>query len=192
MSTASSVSTLQIDQARYPIGKPPRPQALTTAERAEAISTIEAMPQKLAAAVKGWSDAQLDTPYREGGWTVRQLIHHVADSHMTAFMRIRLALTEDTPTVKPYEEKDWAKLADSQSMPVDASLRLLQSLHERWVFLLRSLKGDQWQRVYRHLESGDTRVEHAAAHYAWHSNHHLAHITRLAAQRGWRQPGSDS
>jgi hypothetical protein len=187
MSTTSTAPTPQADQARYPIGKFRRPQSLTAAERAEAISTIEAMPQKLAAAVKGWSDAQLDTPYREGGWTVRQLIHHVADSHMQAFTRIRFALTEDTPTIKPYEEKDWAKLADSQSMPVDASLRLLQSLHERWVFMLRALKDDQWQRVYRHPESGDTRVDHATALYAWHSNHHLAHITRLAAQQGWQK-----
>lgn len=181
------MSTTLVDEARYPIGKFSRPQSVTVQDRAQAISVIEALPQQLAAAVSGFTDAQLDTPYREGGWTVRQLIHHVADSHMNAFIRIRHALTEGTPVIKPYEEKDWAKLADSQSMPVEPSLNLLRALHQRWVFMLRALTDEQWPRVYRHPDSGDTRLDHAVALYAWHSQHHLAHITRLAAQRGWRQ-----
>jgi uncharacterized damage-inducible protein DinB len=172
---------------RYPIGKFSCPDSLTPEERDHAIVTIEALPGKLADAVEDWTDAQLDTPYREGGWSVRQLIHHVADSHMTAFSRFRFALTEDAPVVKPYEEKDWAKLADSQTAPIDVSISLLRALHMRWVVMLRSLTDAQWQRIYRHPQSGDTRLDQAAALYAWHGRHHVAHVTHLSAQQGWQK-----
>lgn len=174
-----------IDQARYPIGRFSRPDSLSAAGRAEAIATLETLPENLAVAVYNWSDAQLDTPYREGGWTVRQLIHHIADSHMQAYARFRLALTENAPTIKPYEEKEWAKLADSETIPAEVSITLLRALHARWVVVLRSLTDPHWQRVYRHPQSGETRLDQTVALYAWHSRHHLAHITNLAEQKGW-------
>ena len=174
------MSTATTPDPRYPVGKFSRPDSLTPAARAEAIAVLESFPEKLSAAVKGWTDAQLDTPYREGGWTVRQLIHHIADSHMQAFARFRLGLTEDVPTIKPYEEKEWAKLADAQAAP-EISLALLRALHTRWVLMLRSLADRQWQRTYRHPESGEARLDQTLALYAWHSRHHLAHITQSPA-----------
>ena len=174
------MSTETIDQTRYPIGKFARPAAIDAAARAEAIANIEALPENIVAVVHDWTDAQLDTPYRDGGWTVRQLIHHLADSHMQAYTRFRLALTEDVPTIKPYNEKEWAKLADSQ-LSVEVSLALLRALHTRWVTMMRSLTEQQWQRTYRHPESGETSLELTAALYSWHSRHHLAHITRSPA-----------
>lgn len=130
------------------------------------------------------SDTQLDTPYREGGWTVRQLVHHVADSHMVAYIRTRLALTEDWPMVKSYDEKQWAMLADS-SLPVDVSLELLESLHRRWVALFRSLSAAEWERGYEQDGRGRTTVLQALAVYEWHSRHHVAHITELRKSMGW-------
>jgi uncharacterized damage-inducible protein DinB len=170
---------------RYPIGKFEMPSAVTPAARAAAILEIAATPQNVRAAVKGLSDAQLDTPYREGGWTVRQVVHHLADSHMNAYVRLRLALTETEPTIKPYEESEWAKLDDAAHAPVEVSLRLLEPLHERWVRLLHSVKQEQYGRTVRHPEAGLRTVDWLLFLYAWHGKHHTAHITELRKQRGW-------
>jgi|KBSMisStaDraftv2_1062788.scaffolds.fasta_scaffold524767_1 uncharacterized damage-inducible protein DinB len=169
---------------RYPVGKFEQPETITLEDRSNAIASLAEMPEHLRNAVEGLSSAQLNTPYREGGWTVRQLAHHIADSHMNAFIRVRLALTEDWPTIKPYDEQAWATLHDSAA-PVEWSLELVESLHARWVMLLQSLTDEQWQRGYRHPENGPMSVEVATLMYAWHSRHHVAHITHLRAAGGW-------
>ena len=170
---------------RYPIGKFEAPKSLTPAQRTQLIDAIAATPAALRAAVAGLEPAQLDTPYREGGWKVRQVVHHVADSHMNAYVRIRLALTEDNPTVKPYDEAKWAELPDARTLPPEVSLVLLERLHERWVALLRSLTAAQWARTYAHPEYGTVSMEWVLAQYAWHGRHHTAQVTTLRAQRGW-------
>jgi len=161
------------------------PAEVSAASRAEAIREIAATPEKLRAAVKGLSDAQLDTPYREGGWTVRQVVHHVADSHLNAYIRLRLALTETEPTIKPYEEGAWAKLEDAEHAPVEVSLRLIDPLHERWVRLLKSLKVEDYRRKFVHPEHGARSVDWLVFLYAWHGRHHTAHITELKKAKGW-------
>jgi hypothetical protein len=168
---------------RYPIGHFRAAEANLT-DHASHIAIIAALPENLRAATDRLSDSQLDTPYREGGWTVRQLVHHVADSHMNAYVRTRLALTEDWPVVKGYDEKSWAEIYDARTAPIDISLRLLEGLHARWVILLRSLTGDQWQRGYDHSENGRRSLAETAALYAWHSRHHTAHITELRKRMG--------
>lgn len=171
---------------RYPIGKFSRVETLSPAERAAAIDAIAELPQKLRAAVRGLSEKQIDTPYRDGGWTVRQTVHHVADSHAQASGRMRKALTEDWPAIVPYKENLWAELADSRSAPAEVSLQLLDSLHTRWVAILRSLKDADWStRGYMHPENGRQSVEQAMALYAWHGRHHTAHITSLRERMGW-------
>jgi len=169
---------------RYPIGKFQSVQKLTDAERCAAIAAIEEAPAQLRAAVAGLNDQQLDTPYRPGGWTVRQVAHHVPDSHMNAFIRMKLALTEDVPTIKPYNEARWALLADAK-MPVEASLALLENLHRRWVPLWRSLGPADWERKLNHPEAGVMTLDNVVAHYAWHGRHHVAHITALRERQGW-------
>ena len=176
--------TLNDLDPRYPIGKFAKPGTITPDERNGAIASLAELPEQLRNAVNGLDAAQLDTPYRDGGWTLRQVVHHVADSHMNSFIRIRLALTEDWPVIKTYEEAAWATLHDSTA-PVEWSLELIESLHARWVMLLQSLDEAQWQRGFRHPESGPSTVERAALMYAWHSRHHLAHITHLRAAKGW-------
>ena len=171
--------------ARYPIGKLEMPGDITPAARAAAVEEIAALPAKLRAAVTGLSDAQLDTPYREGGWTVRQVVHHVADSHMNAYIRLRLALTETEPTIKPYEESEWAKLEDAAHAPVEISLKLLEPLHDRWVRLLKTVKTEQFARPLRHPEAGLRNVDWLLFLYAWHGRHHTAHVTELRKQKGW-------
>jgi uncharacterized damage-inducible protein DinB len=170
---------------RYPVGKFTYSGPLTETQRQEAISAIAETPANLRAAVKGLSDAQLDTPYREGGWTVRQVVHHVPDSHLNSYIRFKLALTEDEPTIKPYFEDRWADLADTKATPIEVSLTLLESLHDRWVRLLRSLKPEDWKRAFRHPELGAMTLEKTLALYQWHGRHHVAHITELRKQRGW-------
>jgi DinB superfamily len=169
---------------RYPIGPSPRPETIDAANIPHYIASLAALPENLRSAVYGMSDVQLDTPYREGGWTVRQVVHHVADSHMNAYIRTRLALTEDWPVVKGYDEKQWAMLGDSK-LPVEVSLDLLDPLHRRWVALFRSLSAADWQRGYQHDERGRTTVLQALALYEWHSRHHVAHITELRKSKGW-------
>jgi hypothetical protein len=175
---------LQEIDPRYPVGKFVAPETITPDDRTNAIATLAELPEQLRNAVEGLNAAQLNTPYRDGGWTVRQLVHHVADSHMNAFIRIRLALTEDWPMIKPYDEKAWATLHDAAA-PVEWSLELIESLHARWVMMLQSLKGDQWLRGYKHPENGPVSVETATLMYAWHSLHHVAHITRLRTIENW-------
>jgi uncharacterized damage-inducible protein DinB len=170
---------------RYPIGKFQMPADVSPAQRATAIQEIAAAPLKLKAAVAGLQDAQLDTPYREGGWTVRQVVHHVADSHMNAYVRWRLALTEDEPTIKPYEETAWANLEDAAHAPVEVSFRLLEPLHERWVSLLHSVKDHEFARTFRHPEQGVRTLDWMLFLYAWHGNHHTAHVTELRKQKSW-------
>jgi hypothetical protein len=166
---------------RYPIGTFDRSRL----DRAENIAAITGLPSALGSAVAGLGDNQLDTPYREGGWTVRQLVHHVADSHINAYVRMRLALTEDWPTIKPYEEAEWAKLEDARTLPVEVSLALLKSLHLRWVTLLESLTDADWARGYVHPESGRETLETVAAIYNWHGRHHVAHVGGLRKRMGW-------
>jgi uncharacterized damage-inducible protein DinB len=169
---------------RYPVGKFEKPEKITPHMRMAAIATLAELPGKLSEAVEGLGRKQLDTPYREGGWTVRQLVHHIADSHMNAFLRVRLALTEDWPTVVAYDEKAWAMLPDAAA-PVGWSVKLAGHLHARWVVMLESLSDEQWQRGFKHPEAGANTVEMTTLHYAWHSRHHVAHITRLRDREGW-------
>jgi hypothetical protein len=150
------------------------------------VARIAAAPAALRAAVAGLSDAQLDTPYRPGGWTVRQVVHHVPDSHLNAYVRIRLALTEDTPTIKPYEEARWAELPDARTLPIEVSLALLEGLHARWVGLLGGLGPADGARQFHHPEHGRLiTVDELIAMYAWHGEHHVAHVTSLRARNGW-------
>lgn len=170
---------------RFPIGDFSVPASISAQERSQYIDQIAAAPAAVRAALKGLSGRQLDTPYRDGGWTVRQVAHHVPDSHMNAYVRFKLALTEDSPTIKPYMEDRWARLADTAGTPVDVSLALLDSLHERWVQLLRSLKEEDWKRTFKHPELGDRRLDQTLALYAWHGRHHVAHVTSLRQRMGW-------
>ncbi len=171
---------------RYPVGRFTAPVSLDATGRRAAITVLEELPDRLAAAVDGLDEAQLDTPYREGGWTVRQVVHHVADSHVNAAVRVRLALTEDTPTIRPYEEKRWAELPDARTLPVAPSLELLRGLHARWVALLASLDEAGWQRTLVHPEyDAPLTIWSITALYDWHSRHHVAHVTHLRAREGW-------
>lgn len=170
---------------QYPIGRFARPEQISDSDRKAAVGSIAALPAQLRAAVAGWTDEQLDTPYREGGWTVRQLIHHIADSHGQSSTRLRKALTEENPTVQAYDEKLWAELPDDTDAPVESSLLLLDGLHARWSFLLQHLTPEQWQRTFVHPESGTWTIDAVTQLYSWHSRHHLAHVTELAKARGW-------
>ncbi len=170
---------------RYPIGKFHFDGPLTEEQKQTSLDDVASTPARLRAAVKGLSEAQLDTPYRPGGWSVRQVVHHVPDSHLNAYVRFKLALTEDDPTIKPYAEDRWAELADTKLTPVDVSLTMLDSLHDRWMRLLRSLTPEDWKRTFRHPELGAMTLEKTLALYAWHGRHHVAHITALREQNGW-------
>lgn len=173
------------DKLKYPIGPGHHPKGLNKTRRAEHIKTLAEFPGLLASVVEPLDDDQLDTRYRSGGWTVRQLVHHVADSHSNAYLRIRLALTEKHPTIKPYEQDLWAELPDASSMPVSVSLNLLNGLHRRLVALLRHLSDDQFERTLSHPEDGVITVDQMVSTYAWHSLHHLAHITNLIDRKEW-------
>ena len=170
---------------RFPIGKFKYAGASSEPERKRFIEEIAATPAQLRAAVRGLSPDQLDTPYRQGGWTVRQLAHHVPDSHLNSYVRFKLALTENEPTIKSFDEGRWAELADTRTTPVEISLSLLDSLHQRWTNLLRSLSGSDWKRTFRHPERGVMTLDEALAMYAWHGKHHVAHITRVREEKGW-------
>ena len=170
---------------RYPVGKFVWPKKVTEDDRKQFIAQIEEAPARLRAAVAGLSDAQLDTPYREGGWTVRQVVHHLPDSHLNAYLRFKLALTEDEPTIKPYEQQLWAELPDGKSAPIEMSLQLLEWLHRRWVLVLNSMKPEDFARTFNHPELGVVTLERNLAAYAWHGRHHVAHITELRKAKGW-------
>jgi len=170
---------------RFPTGRFQRPAELDTDARARAIESIAATPARLREAVRGLSDSQIETPYRPGGWTVRQLVHHVPDSHLNAYVRFKLALTEDAPTIKPYDEARWAELPDTKLVPIATSLTLLDAVHERWVALLRAMQPSDFARTLVHPETGRQRLDQMLALYAWHGAHHVAHITTLRGRMGW-------
>jgi uncharacterized damage-inducible protein DinB len=171
--------------ARYPIGKFSFPASTTPEQRRLWIDEIAAAPGCLRAAVAHLSPPQLDTPYRDGGWTVRQVIHHVPDSHLNAYIRFKLALTEEEPVVKPYDEAAWANLPDVAATSIETSLAMLDALHGRWVRLLRSMDDAQWSRAFRHPEIGLVKLDGNLGLYAWHGKHHTAHVTALRERMGW-------
>ena len=175
-----------MEDLRYPIGKFDRSKGPNTPEKRKTlIEAIAEVPELLKQALAGLNGKQLDTPYREGGWTVRQVTHHLADSHINAYVRYKLAMTEDNPTIKPYKEAAWAELADSRVTPIDVSLALVDSLHSRWVVLLRSLKPADWERNLTHPEAGLMSLDTMLGLYAWHGAHHVAHITGLRKRNEW-------
>jgi uncharacterized damage-inducible protein DinB len=171
---------------RFPIGPFQRPAGpLDSASRRTLIDEIERMPAIFRGIVSTLDETQLDTPYRPGGWTVRQVVHHVPDSHMNAYIRFKLALTEDNPTIKPYNETAWAEVADTARTPVDTSLRMIDALHERWVILLESMEGSDFTRPLQHPERGPMTLDMMLQLYSWHGRHHVAHITGLREREGW-------
>lgn len=174
-----------MENLSFPIGKFTYSGPASEEQKSVFIDEIAQTPARLKTAVAGLSNTQLDTPYRPAGWTVRQVVHHVPDSHLNAYVRFKLALTEDNPTIKPYAEDRWADLSDTQSTPIEVSLTLLESLHDRWVRLLRSLTPEQWKRTFRHPELGEMTLEKTVAMYAWHGKHHVAHITELQKRMSW-------
>lgn len=174
-----------MDDLRFPVGKFHYDGTASPEQKQAFLEQIAQTPAKLRAAVAGLDQAQFDTPYRPGGWTVRQVVHHVPDSHLNSYVRFKLALTEDEPTIKTYAEDRWAELPDNKETPVEVSLTLLDSLHDRWVRLLRSLTAEQWKRTFRHPELGPMSLEKTLALYAWHGRHHVAHITELRKRMSW-------
>jgi hypothetical protein len=169
----------------FPIGKFDKTQTVDPAAIPALIADIEALPALMTSATSGLSAQQLDTPYRPGGWTVRQTVHHVADSHMNSAIRLRLALTETEPTIRPYEQQLWAELADARTSPIELSLDLLRSLHARWAILLKSMTPEDFSRAFRHPELGLVRLDTNLALYSWHGKHHTAHITGLRQRMNW-------
>jgi len=170
---------------RYPVGPFSFAEALSDQERQALIDQIAATPEQMRAAVAGLDDKQLNTEYRPDGWTVRQVVHHVPESHLNSYTRFKLAITEDEPTIKPYFEDRWAELDDARNAPVELSLNLLDALHGRWVWFLRTLKQADFQRTFRHPELGVVSLDKNIALYAWHGRHHVAHITSLRERMGW-------
>ncbi|MCE7066885.1 YfiT family bacillithiol transferase [Dyadobacter sp. CY326] len=174
------------DSLRYPIGQFQHQDYYTPAEVKSNIQIISALPSKFINLLGGWDDEKYNTPYRPDGWTIRQLIHHVADSHMNAYVRCRLAMTEDNPVIKPYEEQLWAELPDAKTAQVELSLQLLRYIHLRWILLLNSMDETDLARTYIHPATGRTfRVDEVIANYAWHSEHHYQHAFQLAARNNW-------
>jgi hypothetical protein len=173
-----------LDTLRYPVGRMPRSAApLDSAGRAELIAVLEQTPAVFRSLVSGLTDPQLDTPYRPGGWTIRQVIHHVPDSHMNAYVRMKLAATEDTPAIRLYEEQLWAELPEAKTGPAEMSLTLLEALHRRWAAFLRNLTDEQFVRPFLHPEWGRITIEESLALYAWHCRHHAAHIEQALGAR---------
>jgi hypothetical protein len=174
------------EDLRHPIGRFSFQPPSTAEQRQTWIAEVAEAPAQLRAAIAGLNEEQLNTPYREGGWTVRQVIHHVPESHMNAYIRFKLALTENEPTVKPYDESAWAETADVRNTPIEVSLALLDNLHKRWVVLLRSMSDADFEKQFRHPELGVVPLEKNLALYAWHGKHHVAHITGLRERKQWR------
>ena len=174
-----------MSDARFPIGKFQYDGPPTEEQKQKFLDEVALTPVNLRSAVKGLTEQQLDTPYRPGGWTVRQVVHHVPDSHLNSYVRFKLALTEDEPVIKTYEEARWAELPDTKATPIEVSLTLLESLHDRWMRLLRSLSPEDWKKTFRHPELGPMTLEKTLALYAWHGRHHVAHITELRKQMSW-------
>jgi uncharacterized damage-inducible protein DinB len=179
-------TTTNIEQLKYPIGKYQRPQTFAKEQFTEWINTIESFPAKLIKEISNLSEEQLNTPYRPEGWTIRQVVHHCADSHMNAFIRFKLAMTEDKPTIKPYMEDRWAKLPDTALAPIEFSFQILEGLHKRWIILLKSMSEEDFKRQFIHPEMGrELEIRETLALYAWHCNHHLSHITSLKERMKW-------
>ena len=177
---------MDLEQYKYPIGKFIKPEIITREILHSWIEDIETLPERLKKEVENLSERQLDTPYRQDGWTLRQVIHHLADAHLNAFIRVKLALTEENPVVKPYFEERWAELPDSQNFPVRPSLKIIKGIHQRWSFLLKTLSEQDFQKVFIHPENNrEFKLEEILGIYAWHGNHHLAHISTLKKQKGW-------
>lgn len=176
---------MDMEKIIYPIGRGNLEDDITPANIEKWIKNIEEVPRLLRESVDGLKDAQLDTPYREGGWTIRQLVHHLADSNINSYVRFKLAVTEDNPTIKPWEQSDWAVLEDAMKLPVDVSVKLLENLHIRWVAFLRSMSADDMKRTFLHPEGGIVSVEQNIWNYSWHSLHHIAQISSSLARKGW-------
>lgn len=173
------------EDLRYPVGRHDPGAPVTPAQVRQAIEDIRELPGRLAEAVRGLDDTRLDTPYRPDGWTVRQVVHHVVDSHVNAYVRLRLALTEDRPPIRGYQQELWAELPDARTLPVEPSLAILRGLHQRWTALLDRLDPEQLGRPLEHSELGTLTVSQLTCLYGWHSRHHVAHITSLRAREGW-------
>ncbi len=176
---------MNIEQLRYPIGQFVPPEDCPATLIATWISQIEGLPNELRLTVKGLTREQLDTPYRPGGWTVRQVVHHLPDSHLNSFIRFKWALTEQRPVIKAYDEQRWAELSDYTATPIDVSIELLDALHQRWVVLLRALEPTELDREFIHPEAGPQNLSATIGAYAWHGKHHLAHIQRVMEREGW-------
>jgi hypothetical protein len=174
-----------MDDLKYPIGRFKAPASTTPADRDRFIGEIAQAPAQLRSAVKGLTHAQLDTPYRPGGWTLRQVVHHLPDSHINSYVRFKLASTEDNPTIRTYEEQLWAELPEAKSGPIEMSLDLLDALHLRWVAHLKNIVAADFARAFVHPELGPVSLDRALALYAWHGKHHIAHITSLRTREGW-------
>jgi len=180
------IVTSDLETLRYPIGKFKPPVNIGNDDIQRWIEVLKNYPQQLREAVSGLNDSQLDTPYREGGWTIRQVVHHVPDSHMNAYIRFKLALTEENPSIKPYLEDRWAELPDSKSAPIGVSLDILEGIHKRWVLVLNNMSAPDFKRTFHNPESKVTRtLEVVLCLYDWHAKHHLAHITELKKRMGW-------
>jgi len=184
--TKRYINFMTLEHLKYPIGKFDKPTEITKDILKKWISDISTFHKRLLIEVTNLTDEQLDTPYRPDGWTIRQVIHHCADSHMNSLTRLKLALTEDQPTIKPYFEERWAELIDTKSMPIQPSLKMIEGIHERWTVLLNNLTDEQYGRIFIHPEHGKTyRVDENIGVYAWHCNHHLAHITETKKRNNW-------
>jgi hypothetical protein len=173
------------EDLRYPVGRPPKLDVVTSADLNSSLAELETAPKRLEDVVSGLKAEQLDTTYRPGGWTVRQVVHHLADSHMNSYCRFRMALTEETPAILAYQEGAWAELSDAKGGPIEPSLAILRGVHERWTALLRSLQDEEWKRSFWHPERGASRLDHSTVLYAWHCRHHISHIERLRERQGW-------
>lgn len=174
-----------LEALRFPVGPPDLRKSLSADERVAMIAVLDELPLRMRDVVDGLTDEQLDAPYRPGGWTVRQVVHHLPDSHINAYVRFKLAVTEDNPTIRPYDEKAWAEEKDAGEGPIGMSLVLLEGLHRRWVAWLRGLPPKAWSRPLHHPDSGPLNLDQLLCLYEWHSRHHLAHIARLREREGW-------
>lgn len=183
----NKTTEMALEKLKFPIGQFDKPTTITKDCIEQWINAISTFPARLTSEVSNLTDEQLDTPYRPNGWTIRQVIHHCADSHMNSLTRLKLTLTEDHPTIKPYFEERWAELADSKSMPISSSLKMLEGIHERWTVLLKNLTEENYKLVFIHPEHGKSfRIDENIGVYAWHCNHHLAHITETKKRHHWK------
>ena len=180
------IQVVALSDLQFPIGRFALDGEITAERRLQWIAEIEQTPANLRAAVAGLSGEQFDTPYRPGGWTVRQVVHHLPDSHLNSYVRFKLAMTEERPTIKPYDEARWAETEDGRSGPIEVSLALLKSLHQRWTLMLRSMRPEEWSRRFLHPELGERSLDASLALYAWHGRHHVAHISSLRERMGWK------